>query len=78
MRATRVAPLALVVDGEPTIRDRHAEQRHLVPPLLGTGMVCGTRSHQHPPFGLQVIGAPHLGQMALSFIEPEVTTCRAA
>jgi hypothetical protein len=72
-RATRLVALALVVDA-PTMRERHVEQRHSVAPVLGTGMVFGTRSHQHPPLGLQVIEAPHSGQMALSFIDPEAST----
>jgi hypothetical protein len=78
MRAIRLAPLAIVMDDRPTIRDRHVEQRHIVASVLGTGIVFGTRSHQHPPCGLQVIGAPHSGQMASSFIDPEGSTRRAA
>ncbi len=78
MCATRLAPLAIVADTRPTIRDRHAGQRHIVALVRGTGMAFGTSSHQHPPFRSQVIGAPHSGQTASSFIAPEASTRRAA
>jgi hypothetical protein len=78
VRATRLAPFTGVMDDRPAIRERHVGQRHIVAPVLGTGMVFGTSSHQHPPFGLQVIGAPHAGQMVSSSIDSEGSTRGAA
>lgn len=77
-RANRLASSAIVVDARPTMRDRHVGQRHIVALVLGTKMVFGTSLHQHPPFGLQVIGAPHSGQTASICIDPEDSTRRAA